>query len=88
MRIPESGRAYIIGRKIKGAFSGIYCLINTKDKHNVAYEECKTLQKATAAMDLLQYAAVCYFHRQARNYLESGEVRGNMRIKFIPLTFS
>lgn len=33
------------------------------------------------------YAMVCYFHRQAGwpdngNYLESGEVRGNMRVTF------
>ena len=37
-------------------------------------------QKTTAADGSLPYAAVCYFHRQAGHHLESGDVRGNMRV--------
>ena len=40
----------------------------------------RIIQKTTAADGSLPYAAVCYFHRQAGNHLESGEVRGNMRV--------
>ena len=38
------------------------------------------IQKTTAADGSPPYAAVCYFRRQGGNYLESGEVRGNMRM--------
>ena len=37
-------------------------------------------QKTTAADGSPPYAAVYYFHRQAGNYLDCGEVRGNMRV--------
>ena len=31
----------------------------------------------------LPYVAVCHFHRQAGNNLESGELRGNMRVALL-----
>ena len=39
------------------------------------------IQKTTATYDPLPYAAVCHFHRLAGNYLDSGEVRGNMQTR-------
>ena len=38
-------------------------------------------QKTTAADGSLPYAAVCYFHRKAGNYLDSWELRGNMQTR-------
>ena len=38
------------------------------------------IQKLTAADGSLPYAAVCYFRRQVGNYLDYGELRGNMRV--------